>query len=141
MILIVLKDPQDPEGNGVAYDYGDNETELRSALNELLRNNGDGFIVKQVVPMFPESPLPENEPHSLSARAWNETLSAEARLFASTNCLLCQRPMMHTRLYGYQCSNPTHAHILSTLLTQAGTDRERFENMLRNTRKEMGYSE
>ena len=24
-------------------------------------------------------------------------------------CPICEQPMMHTRLYGYRCSNPEHA--------------------------------
>ena len=30
-------------------------------------------------------------------------------------CPICERPMMHTRLYGYQCSNPEHAQVANDI--------------------------
>lgn len=30
-------------------------------------------------------------------------------------CPICERPMMHTRLYGYRCSNPEHAEIVNQI--------------------------
>lgn len=56
-------------------------------------------------------------------------------------CRLCSRPMMHTRLYGYQCSNPQHAHILHEIYTRANWDQVKIGKLIREEQKKWGYDE
>lgn len=54
-------------------------------------------------------------------------------------CSLCGSMMRHSRLYGYQCSNPHHAEILNEIYDAAGYDEDKIEELLAEKRKEMGY--
>lgn len=54
-------------------------------------------------------------------------------------CGLYGSMMRHSRLYGYQCSNPQHASIIDEIYEKADFDEDKAEKLLTEKRQEMGY--
>jgi len=65
--------------------------------------------------------------------------SLEGGLHSIGRCRLCGRPMIHHRLYGYQCSSREHQSILFRMYESNRFDEKKVEVEISNWRKRHGY--
>lgn len=55
------------------------------------------------------------------------------------HCRLCGQAMVHYRKYGYRCSNPDHAQIVSDISKSNNFDPDKISKSIVEWRKKHGY--